>query len=345
MISLSDFITWAKALKLQNKAQVDAAIAAAGGGATSPAGSDKQVQYNDGGSFGAEAGFEYDKTTNRLKFPIGWVGSGTMPNVAHPSGDDPHWFEIVNDPSVLAGPSGFGYQMLAITCYDVNGYGGNVHFNRARGTEASPTALGSGDFIQSFGYRGYDGSGWSQSAAAFQVITTQAWTSSAHGCKISFAVTANGSTTRNRILDILSTGLDVVGDVACSGALRPTSKSGLPFEMVVAASDEGTALTSGTAKITFRMPAAVTLSEIRASLGVAQTSGSILTVDINESGTSILSTKLTVDNTEKTSTTAATAPVISDTSLADDAEMTVDIDQVGDGTAKGLKITLIGKYT
>ena len=65
-------------------------------------------------------------------------------------------------------------------------------------------------------------------------------------------------------------------------------------------------------------------------------------MDINEAGTTVLSTKLTIDNTEKTSTTAATAAVISDTSLADDAEMTVDIDQIGDGTAKGLKIVLIG---
>jgi len=71
-------------------------------------------------------------------------------------------------------------------------------------------------------------------------------------------------------------------------------------------------------------------------------SKSIFTVDINEGGTSILSTKLTIDNTEKTSTTAATAAVISDTALADDAEITIDIDQIGDGTAKGLKITLIG---
>ena len=53
-------------------------------------------------------------------------------------------------------------------------------------------------------------------------------------------------------------------------------------------------------------------------------------------------TKLTIDNTEKTSTTAATAPVISDGILADDAEITIDIDPVGDGTANGLKLTLIG---
>ena len=112
--------------------------------------------------------------------------------------------------------------------------------------------------------------------------------------------------------------------------------------LVCAASDETTALTAGTSKITFRMPYAFTLTAVRASLTTAQTSGSIFTVDINDSGTTILSTKLTIDNTEKTSTTAATAAVISDTALADDAEITIDIDQIGDGTAKGLKITLIG---
>jgi hypothetical protein len=117
-----------------------------------------------------------------------------------------------------------------------------------------------------------------------------------------------------------------------------------PFELVVAASDEGTALTVGNGKITFRMPRAVTLTAVRASLTTAQASGSIFTVDINENGTSILSTKLTIDNTEKTSATAATPPVISDTSLADDAEITIDIDQIGNGTATGLKVMLIGTY-
>lgn len=111
--------------------------------------------------------------------------------------------------------------------------------------------------------------------------------------------------------------------------------------IVVACSDETTALTTGTAKVTFRMPFAMTLTAVRASLSTAQSSGSILTVDINEAGTSILSTKLTIDNSEKTSVTAATAAVISDTALADDAEITIDIDQVGT-TPTGLKVTLIG---
>ena len=138
------------------------------------------------------------------------------------------------------------------------------------------------------------------------------------------------------------------GFVGSAGQFLTNSGSGvtnwasLPTEIQVAASDETTALTTGTAKVTFRMPYAMTVTAVRASLSTAQASGSIFTVDINEGGTSILSTKLTIDNTEKTSTTAATPAVISDTALADDAEITIDIDQIGDGTAKGLKVTIIG---
>jgi hypothetical protein len=129
-----------------------------------------------------------------------------------------------------------------------------------------------------------------------------------------------------------------------STSLLGSGNYATPFELVVAASDETTALATGTAKITFRMPRAVTLTAVRASLTTAQASGSIFTVDINEGGSSILSTKLTIDNTEKTSTTAVTPVVISDTALADDAEITIDIDQIGNGTAKGLKVMLIGNY-
>ena len=132
--------------------------------------------------------------------------------------------------------------------------------------------------------------------------------------------------------------LKIVGGALVWAAEGAAAQQCIP----IACSDEVTALTSGTAKVTFRMPYAFTLSKVRASLTTPQTSGSILTIDINEGGTSILSTKLTIDNTEKTSTTAAAPAVISDTSLADDAEITIDLDQIGDGTAKGLKVYLIG---
>lgn len=110
----------------------------------------------------------------------------------------------------------------------------------------------------------------------------------------------------------------------------------------VAASDEITALTVGTGKTTFRLPYGMTLTGVRASLTTAQTSGTIFTVDIIYNGVSVLSTKLTIDNTEKTSTTAAIPAVITTSALADDGEIRIDITQIGDGTAKGLKVTLLG---
>ena len=110
----------------------------------------------------------------------------------------------------------------------------------------------------------------------------------------------------------------------------------------IACSDETTALTVGTGKVTFRMPFALSGVSVRASLTTAQTSGALLTLDVKEGGVSIFSTKPTFDNTEKTTTTAATPAELSDTTLADDAEITIDISQVGDGTAKGLKVYLLG---
>jgi hypothetical protein len=109
---------------------------------------------------------------------------------------------------------------------------------------------------------------------------------------------------------------------------------------VITCSNETTALTTGTAKVTFRMPTAGTLTAVKATVTTAPV-GSDLIVDINEAGTTILSTKLSIDDGEKTSSTAATPAVISDSALADDAEIAIDIDQVGSGTAgAGLKVYL-----
>lgn len=113
-----------------------------------------------------------------------------------------------------------------------------------------------------------------------------------------------------------------------------------PEVLVVAVGDETTAITTGLAKVTFRMPFAMTLSSVRASLTTASSSG-LPTINIKENGTTILSTKITIDATELTSTTAVTAPVISDTALADDSQITIDIDVAGTGAA-GLKVYLIG---
>lgn len=112
----------------------------------------------------------------------------------------------------------------------------------------------------------------------------------------------------------------------------------------VAASDETTTITTGTDKIHWRMPYAFTITGIRGSLTGPSTSGTF-TADVHEGGTTIMATnKLVFDANEETTTTAATAPTVSDTSLANDAEMSIDVDD--DGTsAEGLKVCLIGYQT
>lgn len=113
--------------------------------------------------------------------------------------------------------------------------------------------------------------------------------------------------------------------------------------VIIPVTSETGAAATGTSLVKFRMPFAMTLTGVKATLGTAQSSGNILTVDINESGTTVLSTEITIDNAEKTSSTATTPAVISDSALANDAEITIDVDQIGDGTAVGLKVYLTGK--
>jgi len=108
--------------------------------------------------------------------------------------------------------------------------------------------------------------------------------------------------------------------------------------LIIACSDEATNLTTGTAKVTFRAPYAMTVTAVKANVNTAP-AGSTIIVDINEEGTSILGTKLSIDASEKTSVTAASAATITDSTIANDAEMTIDIDQIGSSTAgKGLKV-------
>jgi hypothetical protein len=94
------------------------------------------------------------------------------------------------------------------------------------------------------------------------------------------------------------------------------------------------------------MPYNMLLTEVRGSLTTAQTSGNTFTVDILKTGTTILSTLLTIDNNQKTSKALGTTqPVISTPILVDDDEISVRITQIGSGTARGLKVTIIGNRT
>ncbi len=113
-------------------------------------------------------------------------------------------------------------------------------------------------------------------------------------------------------------------------------------DFIVSCSDESTNLTTTTSAVTFRVPFGMYLNSVRASVNVAPI-GSTIVVDVKQSGSSIFSTKLSIDANEETSTTAATPAVISNPNLTDDSKVVVSIDQVGSATSgKGLKLTFKG---
>ena len=124
--------------------------------------------------------------------------------------------------------------------------------------------------------------------------------------------------------------------------------------IIVALSDETTDLTTGTGKVVMHMPFAMTLTGVKASVNTAPQGADII-VDINETGatSTIMNThasnyKLTIVANEMTSTTATGTKVatLTDSTLADNAALFFDIDNVGSSTAgKGLKVTLYGYRT
>ncbi len=127
-------------------------------------------------------------------------------------------------------------------------------------------------------------------------------------------------------------------------AAHETKLTTFPCEIAFAVSDETTDLETGTAVITFRAPWAFTLTGVRANVNTAPT-GADLEIDINEAGATVLTTKLVIDDGDKTSVGSDTDPVIGGAgpAIADDAEITIDIDTIGSGAAgKGLKVTLFG---
>ena len=118
-------------------------------------------------------------------------------------------------------------------------------------------------------------------------------------------------------------------------------------EIGIALSDETSDNTASSTvpKVTFRMPFAMTITSLRCSLTKAATGGELV-VDVHLSGATIMTTnKLSVDASELTSTTAATAHTLTTTSVSDDALLEFFIDQVGTSagnTGEGVKVWIIG---
>ena len=104
--------------------------------------------------------------------------------------------------------------------------------------------------------------------------------------------------------------------------------------------DETTTLCTGDGQMEFQMPYNFTLTEVFATVATASSSG-LPSIQIQQNSLDILSTAITLDTCEKTSRTAVTAPVISDTTLDINGVIEFDLDAVGTGVT-GLVIYLVG---
>ena len=139
---------------------------------------------------------------------------------------------------------------------------------------------------------------------------------------------------------ILQASVNVTGQVIDT---TPTDAQVHQEAFIVAVTDEVSDISTGASATTFRIPFNFLLQEFRASVTTAPT-GSNIVVDLNVNGSSILSTPLSIDAGEKTSTTASVLPVITTPIISDDSEIAIDIDQVGSTIAGlGLKVCLSGR--
>ena len=112
---------------------------------------------------------------------------------------------------------------------------------------------------------------------------------------------------------------------------------------VIACSDETSDLEVGDDKAQIRLPFAFELTDIIANVNVNPT-GADINVQVQEDGVNIMSgVGITIDAGETSSETSTTQPTITDSTLAFNSVISIDLDQIGSTlTGTGLKVNLIG---
>lgn len=169
-----------------------------------------------------------------------------------------------------------------------------------------------------------------------------------------------GSTLKNIAYSALKTLLNalyaVKGAITGSGLTMATGKLlgrrtagtgaieeiDLPLRLEVPFSDQTSSLTTGT-KITFTWRfGATTLTSTPVDVAEAPT-GSAMQFNVTKNGSTIYSTKPTIDAGETSTSTAATPAVLSTTSIADGDIIAIAIDQIGStNSGKGGILTFLG---
>jgi hypothetical protein len=144
------------------------------------------------------------------------VGNSSVANANPTPSDAPHMLEVINDNGAD--------QMVRLVSYGVAAFGPDLHFEKARGTQASPTALQTNDIGLSIGMRGYDGSNMSESTVAFEGEAAENWDGTHHGSWLDFELTpiAEASGARVSIFQLRA----LAGNVNNPTFVGPTTGNG-----------------------------------------------------------------------------------------------------------------------
>lgn len=163
-----------------------------GSAIATPGGADKQVQFNDGGTLAGAAQLFWDNANYRL-------GVGTaFPN---------------SQLHVLSTTAGFNRGITNTQVSD-NIQASTLFLFKARGTEATPTAVQAGDALGSLYFGGYDGTAYNVGALIIG-MTEQTFTPSERSSYLDFW-TVSGTTMaeRMRITSAGNVGIGVIAPVA-----------------------------------------------------------------------------------------------------------------------------------
>jgi hypothetical protein len=107
----------------------------------------------------------------------------------------------INATSAPAPPTGTTLNLSGVNGttnnFEMWAFGGSPTFRmrRSQGTNASPTAVTSGNSLGSLNIGGYDGSAWSSGQANINGVALNNWSTSDHSTYLSFITTPSGSTT------------------------------------------------------------------------------------------------------------------------------------------------------
>jgi hypothetical protein len=127
-----------------------------------------------------------------------------------------------------------------------------------------------------------------------------------------------------------------------AGAIHKLAVGATPAEVGFTVGDRTTALTVKAGLEGMRMPFAMKLTSVRLAVATAP-AGAAIVVDVKQNGASVFTTKPQIAAGAKTSVGGAVPGVVGTAALADNAEITIDVTQIGATTAgAGLEVWLLG---